>query len=62
MKKALAANQEYHNGNDASFGNVPEGAGHAGLGAGQKNNNNNFEYENSNHNDHQSNNPGNTTF
>ena len=58
MKKALAANQEYHNVNDASFGNAPDGAGHIGMGPGHKHNNNNFEYENSNHNEHHSNNVG----
>jgi hypothetical protein len=61
MKKALAANQDYHNVNDASFGNAPDGAGH--IGGGQKHINNNFEYENSNHNEHHSNNVGgNATF
>jgi hypothetical protein len=58
MKKALAANQEYHNINDASFGNAPDGAGHIGMGPGLKHNNNNFEYENSNNNEHHSNNVG----
>jgi|LauGreDrversion4_2_1035121.scaffolds.fasta_scaffold664400_2 hypothetical protein len=57
MKKALAANQEYQNVNDASFGNVPDGAGMIG----QKHNNN-FEYENSGNNDNMNLNGTGTAF
>ena len=58
MKKALAANQEYQNVNDASFGHAPDG----GRMIGDRHNNNNFEYENSGNNENNANGRGNTAF
>lgn len=58
MKKALAANQEYQNVNDASFGQAPDGA----RMIGDRHNNNNFEYENSGNNDNNVNGRGTAAF
>ena len=58
MKKALAANQEYQNVNDASFGNPADGASLVG----QKHHNKNFDYENSRHNESMNLNGSGTAF